>query len=382
MSALSRQALPSPWGKETPLQNLAGRKGLHPEDFAFGTKASTQGRVSQSALHRLEHLHIKTQEELLGYIEVHSKDSHLDKLLESSPQEISQLKSYLQATSNREITSHFEKAQTEAFAFGLVLSRAIAADASNPVGATVTAPSEDSHLISGQCLPPIKDQGDRTTCVAFATCAVIEYAYCIHHGQTLDLSEEFQFWNCKQNDGDPVETGTWPDVSFALVGALGICDETEWPYDYTVIPGNISHDPPGPSARIDPRLGVPPAAFTHVTAALTITPTDVAKIQGYISSGYAVAVGIPVYRSWYNNPYVRVSGNIRMPEQNDVREGGHAFALVGWANDSTVAGGGYFIVRNSWGTRWGTQSVFGPGHGTIPFAYIRDHNRYAHTVKV
>jgi hypothetical protein len=41
-----------------------------------------------------------------------------------------------------------------------------------------------------------------------------------------------------------------------------------------------------------------------------------------------------------------------------VDEGGHAILIVGYTDDSTVPGGGYFSVKNSWGTGWGEKGFF------------------------
>jgi len=46
-------------------------------------------------------------------------------------------------------------------------------------------------------------------------------------------------------------------------------------------------------------------------------------------------------------------------------QGGHAVLLVGYADDATIPGGGYFMVKNSWGTGWGE-----PG-GTDSGGYFR-----------
>ena len=388
MSVAIRKKLLSPREGETPLHHLAS-KGLTVEDYAFGNQAALAARVSEGTLQRLQELSIETQEELLGYLEVPTLDEKTaGALLESSPERVVDLKNYLKATSNLEMVTAYDSLQRETYAFGALLSGdASEAAAVNPnldASIEVASPNEDSHFISGQCLPPIKDQDARGTCVAFATCAVVEFAYCVHQGKALDLSEQFQFWHAKQHDGKPHSDSTRPDVSFALVGAYGICDESEWHYDGRAIPGNVSHDPPGPSPRIDPRPpNTPSAPFTRVTTVLNITPaTDVAKIRGYISNGHAVAVAIPVFNSWYSNPYTRLTGNIPMPFSGEPSVGGHAFVLTGWANDSTFAGGGYFVVRNSWGHRWGSKSTFGAGHGTIPFDFIASFNHFAHTVKV
>lgn len=45
--------------------------------------------------------------------------------------------------------------------------------------------------------------------------------------------------------------------------------------------------------------------------------------------------------------------------------GGHAMLLVGYVDDDSVVGGGYFIVRNSWGEEWGEN-----GYGKLPYAYV------------
>ncbi len=60
-----------------------------------------------------------------------------------------------------------------------------------------------------------------------------------------------------------------------------------------------------------------------------------------------------------------------MPVPNEVRVGGHAMCLVGYVDmPNPGLGGGRFILRNSWGTSWGIDSQYGPGYGTIPYAYI------------
>ena len=48
--------------------------------------------------------------------------------------------------------------------------------------------------------------------------------------------------------------------------------------------------------------------------------------------------------------------------------------MVGYQDDPDVPGGGYFLVRNSWGTTWAGNNVIEPGHARIPYAYLK---RYA-----
>mgnify|MGYP002146578935 CR=1 FL=1 len=58
---------------------------------------------------------------------------------------------------------------------------------------------------------------------------------------------------------------------------------------------------------------------------------------------------------------IGVQGNIRkLGAPGEERLGGHAVMLVGYEDMDSR-----FIVRNSWGMKWGAD-----GHFTMPYAYI------------
>ena len=67
---------------------------------------------------------------------------------------------------------------------------------------------------------------------------------------------------------------------------------------------------------------------------------------------------------------------------NEAAEGGHAVILVGYQDSTSSPGGGFFIVRNSWGTGWAYASPYGPGYGTIPYQYIANEASEAFTAAV
>jgi C1A family cysteine protease len=83
-------------------------------------------------------------------------------------------------------------------------------------------------------MPPVRDQAYRGTCVAHAAVADFEH-YLISNGDaerdTIDLSEQFLYWNCKQHDGEPSEEGTMLSVAMPLLVTDGCCLETTWPYN-------------------------------------------------------------------------------------------------------------------------------------------------------
>ncbi len=53
-----------------------------------------------------------------------------------------------------------------------------------------------------------------------------------------------------------------------------------------------------------------------------------------------------------------------MPISDEELTEGHAVLVVGY-EDGSVLGGGFLILRNSWGLDWGEG-----GYGYLPFAYI------------
>jgi C1A family cysteine protease len=207
----------------------------------------------------------------------------------------------------------------------------------------------------------IRDQAHRQTCTAFAAVACLELAIRNTAG-VVDLSEQFAYWNMVKY------TGQHNLVSIFPLLKTGVCLESVWPYYTSEIPGNDAQDPPPPNA-------VPTAVGYHCKDVLQLPPRDVTAIQQAIAQDRAVAIGIPVYASWKDSAVVRKYGNITVPVQDEVPERiGHAIALVGFQDDANYAGGGYFIVRNSWDSYWAEQSVLGAGYGTIPYLYITNFN--------
>jgi hypothetical protein len=215
-------------------------------------------------------------------------------------------------------------------------------------------------------MPPIREQADRGACVVFASLACLEYHLNRFGNQTgLDLSEQFHYWNMVTTTQHRRLVSAYP-----LLASAGSCREITWPYYGKDMPGNDSQGPAPASAAAE-------AMAYRCNQVRRVPARDISAIQAELRRGRMVAIGIPVYKSWYNSGTVRQYGNITVPIAGEVNDGGHAIALVGYADDPDYAGGGYFIVRNSWDSRWGTQSVFGSGYGTIPYLFISDHNRDA-----
>ncbi len=225
-------------------------------------------------------------------------------------------------------------------------------------------------------LPPIRDQGNRSTCVAFALVAAIEHYLRRERADHIHLSEQFLYWDCKQHDGSRGQ-GTSLGVAAPLVPTDGICSERTWPYNPKVIRGNEGQGPPPRNAKR--------RSLQHRVAPInTLAPTSVQDVRQELLRGRCIAFSIPVFKSWLNNNEVTRTGDIVLPIPGEkATRLGHSMAIVGFHDilGQPALGGGRFIVRNSWDANWATHSSIGTtGYGTIPFSYIAGYCDEAYSV--
>ena len=145
------------------------------------------------------------------------------------------------------------------------------------------------------------------------------------------------------------------------LSSRGQCREIVWPYN-NALPCN-NHGPLPAAAR--------PNGLNYRLATLPVTTRSVLAYKTHMSKQRPVVLSLPVYNSWYQSAATRQTGRITMRLGNEQAIGGHAVCLVGYVDTASSPGGGYFILRNSWGTAgFGSASPFGPGYGTIPYQYI------------
>ena len=215
-------------------------------------------------------------------------------------------------------------------------------------------------------LPPLRNQGSRGSCVAFAALAVREQLEIAAGApSSLDLSEQFVYWWCKEKDGVPSLTGTYVSVGMRCLREMGAPLEETWPY-VSVELGSPGQGPPPPAAA----LGNPVYRALRI---MEFSRIDTEGMKTCLAQGRAVAFSIPVFGSWYYSLATRRWGKITLPLPGEAQDGGHALTLVGYQDEAAAPGGGYFLVRNSW-QPWSYDGVWRQGYGYIPYGYI---NRYA-----
>lgn len=194
---------------------------------------------------------------------------------------------------------------------------------------------------------PVRDQGQRGTCVAFAGTGAHEWL----RARDTDLSEEFLHWAAKARDGLPPGTdGTTLAAMVAGLADVGQSTAILWPYDERA-DDTVSNYGPSPGALAD-------AAGRRLAPAGSITPSPEA-VQGALDDGALPVIGIALFDTWFQ---AAADGRISLPDSSMSPLGGHAVAVVGYRGPSDAV---EFIVRNSWGADWGDG-----GHGYLPAAYV------------
>ncbi len=202
-------------------------------------------------------------------------------------------------------------------------------------------PAKDWRNVNGQdWTTPIRSQGGCGSCVAFATAGAIESRLKIannNSGLNPDLSEAHLFFcNGRQcNLGEP-NYGWSPNAALDFARDTGIVDEPCYPYTDHNQSCNLCTDWSNRVTRISSWTG---------------TSDDGAMKQALADHGPFEAM-MTVYQDFYS-----YSGGIYRHTWGGM-EGGHAVTVVGYDES-----GGYWIVKNSWGTNWGENGWFRIAYG-------------------
>lgn len=196
-----------------------------------------------------------------------------------------------------------------------------------------------------QC-SPIQDQGQLGSCTANALAGNVDFLKKQQLKSVLDFSRLFIYYNERVIEHTTnTDSGAMLRDGIKTLVKLGVCPETEWPYDI-----NQFTEKPSDQAYTD-------ALNYQITAYYRLGSLN--ELKHTLASGYPFVFGFSVYES-FESAQVASSGIVPMPMPNERLLGGHAVMAVGYDD-----GKQQFIVRNSWGTTWGLQ-----GYCLMPYAYF------------
>lgn len=183
---------------------------------------------------------------------------------------------------------------------------------------------------------PVKNQGSRGWCTSFAQVAALENLINQGWAEALDLSEINHWYHYQQYS---------VYASANAAKAKKITPESSWPY-----------------------YGSPITNYESTGLAKLTTYKQLASladVYGALSRNHPVVVGLDVNYYWNA---IGADGNIRVGGGS---QGGHAIEVVEYKDDPAWGGGGFFTIKNSWGSKWGDR-----GYAHIPFQYCDYYDCY------
>lgn len=210
---------------------------------------------------------------------------------------------------------------------------------------------------------PVKDQKGRGSCVAFAVAGAMESFFKWKTNAQHDVSEEHMFKLFKDSKGANCnEYGFYYTGAWEVLSQNKVCGETQQPY-------------------ADPSQCVISAACSNAAAysltdvtIITNTPPENAPgwyasntkvIESLIDAGFDVSIGAGVAGTGWSGSGAAATGIIDVELKADgtplAPNGSHAMNVVGYHR-----AGGYFIVKNSWGTDWGRA-----GYARFSYDYLQ-----------
>ena len=212
-------------------------------------------------------------------------------------------------------------------------------------------------------MPAVYDQGQIGSCTANAIGAAVEFDLLRQQLADFIPSRLFIYYNERAMEGHVgYDSGAQIRDGVKSVAKLGVCSETEWPYDATPADSDGGRFPHGAKAATKPTAQCYKDALgTRATTYQRVVPT-LDQLKGCLATGFPFVFGFSVYES-FESKEVADSGEAPLPGPNEQLLGGHAVLAAGY-DDSTQR----FLVRNSWGTGWGQEGYF-----TMPYTYLTTH---------
>ena len=239
-----------------------------------------------------------------------------------------------------------------------------AVNLSGLTGASATLPSKVDLT---PFLPPIGDQGQTSTCVAWSTAyytksaseaVAFNYTTAQLSSSSFQLSPKDMFLSIADNlKGVDCQNGTNITDALDVLVANGVATQATVPWDPGIT--NCSQAQLQPSWNTD--------AANHKIEYYRTIPASVTGIKQQLANNNPVMIGIKVsneYESWSGSSVLSTAtfpANIGL----------HAQTIVGY-DDSR----GAFRIANSWTSNWGDHGYIWVEYNTLVNQYIADGNAY------
>jgi C1A family cysteine protease len=187
------------------------------------------------------------------------------------------------------------------------------------------------------------DQGEVGSCTAQSTMSMLAR----HLG--FVGSRLFQYYNCREMDGTLQEdAGSTLRQSMKALNRYGLAHEMGWGY----IQKNWAKKPPVEFYNL---------ASGYISKfEYKRLPQSVPYLKTCLAQNCPFVFGFTVYENFDKHDFKK---NATMPKPQGKAIGGHAVTCVGYDETKQV-----FIIRNSWGSKWGNNGYF-----YMPYEIIAEH---------
>jgi C1A family cysteine protease len=217
-----------------------------------------------------------------------------------------------------------------------------------------------SSTIKGQKLPPkvdlrphmtqVEDQKRLSSCTANAVAGAYEYlAKKYLAKKAFDVSRLFIYYNARLRSGKEIkDSGSHIQYAVDSLMKIGACREETWPYDQT----KVNTKPHEKSFEAAANFKIEKTKFV---------PVRLDDWKRCLAEGYPIVFGIALFPSF--DTCNKNKGVVPMPSPTEASRsahGLHAMLCVGYSEVDKL-----FIVRNSWGDKWGDG-----GYCYMPYEYL------------
>lgn len=197
---------------------------------------------------------------------------------------------------------------------------------------------------------PVRDQGYWGSCWAFSAMAAYESSYLINCGAAINTSEEYVV-NCS-NSGD--WDGGWPYkvMSWMTVNQKNVSDESALPYT----------GPPQTCPSKAPTAKYYASTWGIVDQSKFTAIPDVSKIKDALCKHGVISTTL-----YADDNFKHYTGGYFFGFKSSIYPNApinHAVAIIGW-DDSIQC----WLIKNSWGTDWGTECGYNLERGYMWIKY-------------
>ena len=217
-----------------------------------------------------------------------------------------------------------------------------------------------SSNIKSAILPPkvdlrafmtaVEDQKSLSSCTANAVAGAYEYLVKKYLSKkAFDVRRLFIYYNARLRAGYEIEDkGSHIQYAVDSLMKIGACKEETWPYDLK-------------SVNKKPEENSYVAAADFKIETKKFVPVKLEAWKQSLAEGYPIVFGTALFSSF--DSCTPNKGIVSMPSPDETSRkahGLHAMLCVGYSDIDKM-----FIVRNSWGDKWGDK-----GYCYMPYEYL------------